>query len=155
MGREVAIKLEGAEDLMAELQTMRKTVADRICRDSLKPGLAILAREVRKTIPGAQRHRLRKLVATRSYISKKGKVVGKVFIKPSKTDTVKWKGRTIGFEVVAGFLEFGTKTISPRAFMRGARISKGDEALAAVGAQIEKRIHAEWEKGRKGMSVWQ
>lgn len=141
----MAIRLEGDEALSRQLNKVAAVTQRRVMRPALLAGLKILRAEARRNAPGSY---LQKLIKSRVRTGKRGNVIGQIYVDAGYDRPVMWDGQLKPFAFVANVLEFGSskRNIRPIAYMRGARDSKGPQALADVARVAGDRLTAEWRK---------
>ena len=156
----VAVELVGDKEVLAVLRDMQDGAQRAVMRPAILAGCRIIAKEAKKRAPGDKLHRIRRLISVRVWTNKRTKnVVGQIYVKPSKSQTVIIAGESRPWSAVANILEFGRQRhpgiIPAMKFMRGARAAKGPEALRKVRKVADGRITAEWEKAsRRHKAVW-
>lgn len=136
----MAAVVTGLEDVLKELRRVDRQFNSKVLRPAVNKGLD----PVRKQAKALCKHEsIRKLIAKKSFISKRDKAVrGKVFIKPSKDRKIILEGREVGFEAVASILEFGRKKgdLKPDPFLRPALDIAQGAALKIVASESSERI---------------
>jgi len=129
----------GLDKLLRDMQQIDRQMNSRVVRPATLRALAPIKRRAKKN---AKWKSIQRLISGKAFVSKKGEVKGKVYLKPDKERTITLEGREVGFEVVGNILEFGsvTKNIRPRPFMRPAADEGGTEAKAILEREIKARL---------------
>ena len=150
------IDIVGDAELRAVLRELRGSTVRRVMMPAVRAGLSPINKAAKRLCPSK---RIRRLIGTRAAKAKRGSgVVGRVEVREAAkhgiADTVKVDGRTVGFEVVGNFLEFGTRHMPARSFLRPAVEMTRPEALARVTEKARERLEVEARKqAKKGRSL--
>jgi HK97 gp10 family phage protein len=149
------LELVGAPETRAVLADMKASAARAVMRPAIRAGCRVIAKEAKQRAPGDKRHRIRRLIDVMVKTTSKGNVIGRVYVKESKADTITLDGREVPFNVVANILEFGSPEIPAQSFMRKSRRVKGAAALRKVSTIADRNITRQWElANRKHKTIW-
>ncbi|MFO8012125.1 MAG: HK97 gp10 family phage protein [Phycisphaerae bacterium] len=138
---EVALKVEGAREIRRRLAALPRTVEKRIVRRAVREGAKIVREEAERRCPVAT-GRLRRTLTQRKGRQRRG----------SYTVAVQhnWKRYYGQVPFYGGFVEYGTRRMPARPYMRPAADAKQDEAGRAVIQSLQEGIEREAAKMRGG-----
>lgn len=131
---EVDVKVDMG-DLLKKLRKLPERVQKKVLVGAVRAGAKPIIDEARRIVP-KRTGNLAKSIGVNKRRSK-GTIVH-FSVSPRKG------GKYDGY--YGHFVEFGTKKMAPRPFMRPAFESKGEESIDAVRAYMKKRIEKEIEK---------
>ena len=142
---EVSTKIEGFDELAAKLRALAPAMRRRVLRNALSAGARLVRDEARRRAPilgsivkAPYRQPATVQKAIRVRTSKNARRAGDVGVfvnvKPAKNEQRGAKSKTDPF--YWRFLEFGTRKMSARQFLRPAASSKLGEALAVFNQQV-------------------
>lgn len=146
MGAEV--KLEGFDELAAKLRSIAPAMRKKVLRNALSAGARLVRDEAKRTVPvlsGGSKAPYRKPATVKTAIRvrtskaerRAGNVGVFVNVKPAKSNERGAKSRNDPF--YWRFLEFGTKKMAPRPFLKPAA-NRLDAALEIFKAQVSRWI---------------
>ena len=122
-------------DLLKKLRTLPEKVQKNVLTGAVRAGAKPIVKEAKRLVP-VRTGNLKKSIGVN-----KRRTVGTVVrfsISPRKG------GKYDGY--YGAFVEFGTKKMAPRPFMRPAFEAKGEESIDAVREYIAKRLEKELKK---------
>jgi len=131
---EVDVKVDMG-DLLKKLRKLPEKVQKKVLVGAVRAGAKPIIDEARRIVP-KRTGNLAKSIGVNKRRSK-GTIVH-FSVSPRKG------GKYDGY--YGHFVEFGTKKMAPRPFMRPAFENKGEESIDAVRAYMKKRIEKELEK---------
>lgn len=142
MANAVTVKVDGVRELRSKLAGLRTGMDRRIVSDALRAGAEVIKADAGQRAPmAAAPHRL---------AGRKGKWVSPGFLRSQIRITTRRRNETDHFASVSinvrgaafywRFLEFGTRFIRPRPFLRPAFEMRKYEALARIMARLAERI---------------
>lgn len=131
---EVDVKIDMG-DLLKKLRKLPERVQKKVLVGAVRAGAKPIIDEARRIVP-KRTGNLAKSIGVNKRRSK-GTIVH-FSVSPRKG------GKYDGY--YGHFVEFGTKKMAPRPFMRPAFENKGEESIDAVRAYMKKRIEKEIEK---------
>ena len=134
------VGLEGMEQVLNNMAKIDRQFDRKVVIPSVRAALKPIRTKARQL----QKHQsLKKTIKSRAFKSKKGDILGKVFLSKNKDGrTINLEGREVGFEVVGNILEFGSakRNITPQPFMRPAREQAAGQARTAMEKEAKKRL---------------
>ena len=131
---EVDVKVDMG-DLLKKLRKLPEKVQKKVLVGAVRAGAKPIIKEARRIVP-KRTGNLAKSIGVNKRRSK-GTIVH-FSVSPRRG------GKYDGY--YGHFVEFGTKKMAPRPFMRTAFENKGEESIDAVRAYMKKRIEKEIEK---------
>ena len=140
---EKMISVFGDKQLAKELKELANSVQRSILRKALKPGLTIIAREVRRRVP-KRTGLMKKSIKTK--VGKR-KAWGMIYVDPHIVGETK-DGNTYRPAKIAHYVEFGTRYAKAKPFLRPAVLSKQHEALAVIEKKTKEHLERAWQQGK-------
>lgn len=152
-----ALMITGDKALKRKLMALEDKVQERVMRgalgQALKPvQIAAKAKVVSK--------RIRRLIGKKAGIARRGRLKGEAYglvrvrsaskLKATRGMTIRLGGKDVDFGAVGTLLEYGTKHMRPRPFMRPALNEQRSAALSILRRDAWQRMQAQVAK-MKGM----
>lgn len=127
-------KIEGGKELDTALKQLGRDLEKKVAKSAVRAGATVIAKEARLHVPvesGTLKNSIR--VVTRS--KRTGDAVASVVTRSGK----KYRSKNMD-AWYAPLVEFGTKNMPAKPFLRPALDSKGGDAIKRMSEIIQKRI---------------
>jgi HK97 gp10 family phage protein len=135
--------LTGFKELAAALKELGPRVGRKHLRGSVAKGATIVRTEARNLAP-VDTGEMRKDIQVKRERSPDNVASYSVFVRSGKKSRLAGRARNVDRDSFYWkFVEFGTAKMAARPFMRPAFEAKKEEAVDAIGAELDKRIQAE------------
>jgi len=130
-----SFKIEGIREINAALEKFSFNMERNIAKSAVRAGANVIAKEARLIVPVGKSKTLKKSIRVVARSRKQGHAVASIVTRSGK----EWRKK--GMDAwYAPLVEFGTKYIPARPFMRRALDGKVREVVQAMSDTVEKRI---------------
>lgn len=127
--------VEGGAELNAALSRFGKDVERKIAKTAVRAGASVIAKEAKLNAPVGRTGTLKRSIKVVARSKRTGDAVASVVTRSGR----KWTARNMN-AWYAGKVEFGSKGIPARPFLRPALDTKGPEAIQAMSEKVQQRI---------------
>jgi HK97 gp10 family phage protein len=135
--------LTGFKEFAAALKEMPKRVARKHLRGSVAKGATLIRTEARNLAP-VDTGEMRKDIQVKRERSPDNVASYSVFVRSGKKSRLAGRARNVDKDSFYWrFLEFGTVKVAAQPFMRPAFEGKKEQAVDAIGEELDKRIQNE------------
>lgn len=136
--------LTGFKELAAALKELGPRVARKHLRGAVSRGAMVVRNEARTLAPKDTGEMARDILTKRERSAGDHMASYSVFVRSGKKSRLAGKKRDVARDSFYWrFVEFGTVKMAARPFLRPAFEAKKEEAVDAIGAELDKRIQKE------------